>query len=571
MGSCPELSTFTNLRTTNSLLVDGSDSNAEYTNGNGEYTYDQLAVLERRFVDGIVDDSENNPLVGAVNQYGSENFYIGLNELNNLLGTGTGTGSTGTGTGSTTPVSNALNNNSDEYSVIYRRVQEGTRITPFEFAQFINDYNYTPTTVVNSNSVDILTNLNSFYNGPWSASVMGGFCGQFSNIFAAVALFNQLDQFTGNALDALNKIKGFDPEEIIQAAADKITNIANIKDLKANIEKIIDSKVKEIVNAVKNFDIANVIGQVETFINNNIIKKVSKIKENILSFFQGDFIQKIKDKVNGLVDYATNLFQNPSLETIQFMIARFCGMASFIEQMLDDTKKPLDQFARKYAGIYDTMKRSSNLATARALENGAIRFSDQRRRELINRINERNYQPPRTTGGSSNSGQEVDEIPDLTGRLERPVTDRERMALPTWEDLIGGDPRIWHAETGETYTYYTTIDKSGAGPSQIWEEMDEDTRCLIMRVQKRWGKRLRLRSGFRGNGANEWLRTFKSGVAKNSKHKQGIAADLSWDGMTLTEKRQFKRIAIEEGFYGVGIYSNFVHIDTRKTPYYWYG
>jgi uncharacterized protein YcbK (DUF882 family) len=103
--------------------------------------------------------------------------------------------------------------------------------------------------------------------------------------------------------------------------------------------------------------------------------------------------------------------------------------------------------------------------------------------------------------------------------------------------------------------------------------MDFDTRCLIMRVQKRWKKRLRLNSGFRGNGANDYLINTlkKKGVAKNSKHKQGIAADLTWSGYNLKQARQFKKIAIEEGFYGVGIYGNFIHIDTRKVPYYWYG
>jgi 5'(3')-deoxyribonucleotidase len=561
MGACPELSVFTNLNSTNSISVNNADPNAVYVNGNGEFTYDQLAVLEKNFTDGIVDNSQNNSLSDAVGIYGSEDFYTGLGNFNNSL----------TNTGGS--LNNALNNNADKYDVVYRVFQNGRSITPFEFAQFLLDYNYTPTTVVNSNSTNVLTNLNNFYNGPFSASIMGGFCGTFATIAAAVTMFDQLANFTKDALVGLNKIKGWDPETIIQAAIDKLTNIANIKALKENILKAIDGAAQSVMNAVKNFDISNIVGQVEAFVNNNIVKRVTKIKEQILSFFEGDFVEKIKNKVSSLIDYATNLFKNPTLETIQYMIARFCGMASLVEQMMEDTKKPLDQFAQKYSKLFGTMKNSSNVATARALENGAIRFSDQRRKELINKINETNYQPPRTTGANDTSNsEEENEIPDISGRLQRPVTDRERMALPTWEDLLANsDPRIWHAGTGETFTYYSQIQENGPGPCQIWEEMSQDMRCLLLRVQTRWGKKLRLHSGFRGNGANEWLRGFKSGVAENSKHKFGIAADVSWPGMNLKSQRAFRKIAIEEGFRGVGIYGSFVHVDTRDVLYTWFG
>ena len=564
MGACPELSIFTNLNTTNSILVNNADPNAVYTNGNGEFTYEQLAVFEKNFSDGIIEDGTNNALDNAISLYGQQEFYDGVNNFNNYLKPDGQFGSVLFG--------NSNNATNENYNVVYRTLESGRQVTPFEFAQFINDFNYTPTTVINSNSTNVLINLNSFYNGPWSSSIMGGFCKTFATAAAAVVLFNNLGNLTKGALDALNKIKGFDPESIIKAAIDKVTNIANIKALKENILKIIDSKVKDVVNAVKNFDIT----QVAQNIANGIGKKVAKIKESILSFFEGDFVQKIKDKVSGLIDYATNLFQNPSLETIQLMISRFCSMAAIVEQVIEDTKKPLDQFVDKYARLYGLMQTSSNLVTARAIESGAIRFSDRRRLELINKINETNYGPVKTNGGNDSSSSETDyEIPDISGRLQRPVTDRERMALPTWEDLINNtDPRIWHAGTGETYYYYSEEQKNGPGPCQIWEEMDQDVRCLILRVQTRWGKKLRLRSGFRGNGANDWLRR-KNGskVAKNSYHKKGMAADLSWSGFSLTQARQFKKIAIEEGFNGVGIYSSFIHIDTRdpKAAWYWYG
>ena len=67
-------------------------------------------------------------------------------------------------------------------------------------------------------------------------------------------------------------------------------------------------------------------------------------------------------------------------------------------------------------------------------------------------------------------------------------------------------------------------------------------------------------SGYRSPGTNAMLRSKSSGVARNSLHMQGQAADLRLPGRTVS---QMAKAAISCSAGGVGKYSrsNFVHMD----------
>jgi uncharacterized protein YcbK (DUF882 family) len=67
-------------------------------------------------------------------------------------------------------------------------------------------------------------------------------------------------------------------------------------------------------------------------------------------------------------------------------------------------------------------------------------------------------------------------------------------------------------------------------------------------------------SGYRSKKTNEYLRHRMRGVAKDSFHVQGKAADIYIPGVKL---RKLKDIAVGLGMGGVGYYprSNFVHVD----------
>ena len=56
-------------------------------------------------------------------------------------------------------------------------------------------------------------------------------------------------------------------------------------------------------------------------------------------------------------------------------------------------------------------------------------------------------------------------------------------------------------------------------------------------------------------------------AAKASRHMQGCAADFSIDGVSPLEIAAFNESI---GVMGIGLYDNFVHVDTRTTKAFWY-
>lgn len=63
-------------------------------------------------------------------------------------------------------------------------------------------------------------------------------------------------------------------------------------------------------------------------------------------------------------------------------------------------------------------------------------------------------------------------------------------------------------------------------------------------------------SGFRGAKRNA-----KAGGAKHSQHKRGNAVDIDVDGMPRAEQVRLIRMASEQGFTGIGVYGNSIHLD----------
>ncbi len=74
-------------------------------------------------------------------------------------------------------------------------------------------------------------------------------------------------------------------------------------------------------------------------------------------------------------------------------------------------------------------------------------------------------------------------------------------------------------------------------------------------------KPIHLVSGYRCAATNAMLRQNDDGVAKQSQHTVGRAADIFIEGRTL---RQIQQIAVSLKGGGVGRYGTFVHVDTGR-------
>ena len=82
-------------------------------------------------------------------------------------------------------------------------------------------------------------------------------------------------------------------------------------------------------------------------------------------------------------------------------------------------------------------------------------------------------------------------------------------------------------------------------------------------IRNYFNKPVTINSGYRCQKHNKNV-----GGAKNSRHTQGMAADIVVKGAKPKEVAKFAETI---GIRGIGLYNTFVHIDTRTTKFFWQG
>lgn len=82
-------------------------------------------------------------------------------------------------------------------------------------------------------------------------------------------------------------------------------------------------------------------------------------------------------------------------------------------------------------------------------------------------------------------------------------------------------------------------------------------------IRNHFGKAITITSGYRCYTHNK-----RVGGATNSRHNKGDAADIVVSGVAPIEVAKF---AESIGIKGIGLYSDFAHIDTRTSKSFWYG
>lgn len=94
-------------------------------------------------------------------------------------------------------------------------------------------------------------------------------------------------------------------------------------------------------------------------------------------------------------------------------------------------------------------------------------------------------------------------------------------------------------------------------------KIDSGLVTYLQKIRDHFGKPLVIGSGYRCTTYNSKVLN----AAKNSNHTKGMAADISIEGVTPAEIAKY---AESLGIKGIGLYDTFVHIDTRKTKFFWY-
>lgn len=95
--------------------------------------------------------------------------------------------------------------------------------------------------------------------------------------------------------------------------------------------------------------------------------------------------------------------------------------------------------------------------------------------------------------------------------------------------------------------------------------VDETLVARLQQIRDHFGKAVTVNSGYRCEKHNA---SPQVGGAKGSLHVKGRAADFRVQGITPQEVAKY---AESIGILGIGLYDDFVHIDTRTTKSFWKG
>jgi hypothetical protein len=463
---------------------------------NGEFTLSSIDGLVNSYQSAITENNfSNTPLNQVVKYYGNESLYIGTGELNSFL---------------KKPEVIAILPN---YPELQNRVKTNVFITPLEYAEFITQFLYTPSSFSTAMTIAYASTakqLNDYYSGNFSTGIMGNFCMIAGGVFGVVgAFFNIIGSFDLAGL--LSKIKNLNATALIMTLKKKVIEA---------IEKTID-RVKDII---EKFNPANIIGQIETFVNEKVIGRIAELKDAAMRFFSKENIDKLKSKISGLIDYAVGVFENPDIEEVLFLIQRFCGFINAVETSLNSLRSPMDNYANNYRDALRITSARSLGNTARAVAGGAIRFDSETRR----------FQ-----GGS----------------IRQTYTDAGNPPPINAADIEGVTP--YNQGRGDSRISFGPGLQPGKMGEEGWTRVAPEARIRLMRVQEIFGRKLIVNSGYRSPAYNARI-----GGARRSQHMSGNAMDITWNGINIQNREEFIRIAVEQGFRGIGRYgTRFVHVD----------
>ena len=510
-------------------------------NADGSYTLNQIDVFAQELADNIVAETNNNPIKNMINKFGND-FGKSVDYINGSL----------------------RSYDSSNYPSLDNRWNRGN-VTQLEMADFMESYNYSPNVIINQTPDVLLSNLDRYYQGDIYESILGGFCNSMNNLFNTIdSFYDLIGEIDGIIQDAaaayakfqalLGKYEGMNPLEVLEEEVVK-------KLVKEIQEKIIDSVVKiyeKIMAAINNFDIMDQIGDLVVGIDKSHTKYIMTRKERMCNELTKEQQEKMKNKLKGFMDYAFGLFEQMDLATMQFLVARFCALASNVEALVNEIKNPLDDYGNRYQRVIKRLQAIGNQNTSTAIRNGAIRFSKEQKQQDINSLN--SIWNSDGSAGQTIPGYEKIDVEEIKAE--------DYKNLPECMSVIKGSDSTFKLE-GDVFD-----EEKGVG-LPAYTHLDLDVKVYLQRLQKIYGSTITITNGWVSPDYNQ--NTLKK--ENDNPHLSGLVIDIKMDDsfkkidevLNIYNNLEgndwipvFIKNAKKSGFLGVVIYDNHIHLDVRE-------
>jgi len=374
--------------------------------------------------------------------------------------------------------------------------------------------------------IAFLSNFDFHLDNNIGGSIAGGLCGQFGNIFDK--LFGLFDLIKSGK-DKISDI-GNDNEKDPVKKLKSIGFSLIIKEMYANIVKIIKKLVKEIkkrVKAMVDFSVS---------IASNIYNKIKKMAESILNFFSDINIGKFFLRIESFVASTASQFERITAEVLGLLMFRFCQFSDTLQTVLMGPATALTTLATAVATETSIAQNTSLRQTREAVSAGGIRITavdrEKAKAEAIATNN-----APRAGRVTTKTDAVFD--PQVDWQTPRGATLAENAAISTL------------TEDGITNKFsFSASLKSDVGN---WQKVQSDVWVRLLRISEQTGKQYVVNSGFRDKAHN-----IAVGGSSDSIHMSGYAIDVI---VSSADREDFFLAAERAGFTGIGIYNTFIHLD----------
>ena len=467
-----------------------------------------------------------------------------------------------------------LKNRFDQFPITYVETADfvlANQINTSTIYPVIRDYNPGISMPVQFDS--FLSDFDFHLDANIGATISGGLCGQFGNIFnKLLGIFTLIDTAKGliddiknlSELDPLKKVKSLSLQQILVALKKSIVKV--VKKLVKKVKKQIEAMVASAVATITDIKVSA----------QRLYTKMKKMADDISEFFEDASIESFLDRIEKFIANTSAQFERLTIENVALLMFRFCQFTELLQSLLMGPAKALTALAETIAVESLIAKNASLKETKAAVEAGATRVPQEVRlstkSSAIENINSKSESAAFSLEDVVNSGAGVTSA--VTGTVTSPVQTAPASTVTTRsvtnrvenpEQFDWQTPR--EATSDELNEISSITEKGIAGRFEFkddikdnrrWQRIEPIVWAKLIRVCEESGMEFLVTSAFRSKEHN---RSKAVNGAKTSIHMSGYAIDIQ---VGAADREAVFLAAQRAGFTGIGIYEPFMHLDCGR-------